>query len=473
MTWIQKSIAAAAILTALTLILFLALRSGPQKPCIVMISIDTLRADHLGCYGYPGRTSPEIDAFSRECVQFMRTFSQAPSTAASHMSIFTGLLPPVHRITNTVRSDLSDLRTLGPGITTLAAMLKKRGYLTIGLHGGSNVSAAFGFDRGFDFYSDKAIDWSAIHADPGSLDSIRTWIKKSRKEKKPFFLFLHHYLCHDPYLNAPETWTARFLKNPCPELPSRWTDLNRKADPGKSARELFWKNVDGQNADHRAHIMALYDAGVYYSDFIFGKIRDILKQEGRYDSAWIILLSDHGEEFWEHGDTLHWRLFRESLHVPLLLKFPGAAHAGMRIAAPVRLFDIMPTLLECLKIETDTALQAVSLMPLIHETSGYAPRIVSFSDRFDFVRFLDGNFTYSNQPSQQVSEWLFDRRHDEFERHNLASGVPYMLPRFRAASREIFQGQQAMRRGSKFSRGSLMVMNDELRKQLESLGYLR
>ena len=164
-------LALAAVPVAVMLLLRFSFSHSP-RPNIILISIDTLRADRLGCYGGPQGISPNIDAFCRESVQFLRATSQAPSTTGSHMSLFTGLLPPVHRVTNWVlREDLArrfDLSRLQAGIPTLAQYLKENGYRTIGLHGGGHVSAFFGFDRGFDLYSDAIIDWERFFGN-GSL----------------------------------------------------------------------------------------------------------------------------------------------------------------------------------------------------------------------------------------------------------------------------------------------------------------
>jgi arylsulfatase A-like enzyme len=468
----HRLLAAVLLGAALLFIMNLPVAQRPEKPCIVLISIDTLRADHLGCYGYPLATSPQIDAFRRESVQFMRAYSQAPSTAASHMSLFTGLLPPVHRITNTVTKDRSDLRRLHPGVTTLAEILKANGYLTAAFHGGGNVAGAFGFDRGFDLYPGKAFKWNRVFFNPRLFRPMRSWMQKSLREKKPLFLFLHHYICHDPYLHAPPAIMDRFVKDPQPGLPLAPPDLKRPTHPNESPSSLFWKKIDGTNADHRRHVMSLYDAGVNFSDFVFGNVQKILKEEGLYDKALIILLSDHGEEFWEHGDTKHWRLFRESLHVPLIIRFPGAAAAGSRLSMPVRQFDVMPTILEYLGIQPLHSLQAASLLPLISGKSQHAPRLASFSDQFDHVRFLDSGLSYSNQPSQGIGEWLFDLRLDPCERRNLAASKPSLLPRLRALAAAILQKQKMLRRQRGLGDELLLPMGENLREELESLGYL-
>jgi arylsulfatase A-like enzyme len=467
-----KLLAAAAAAATLLLILCLRVTWHQERPCIILISIDTLRADHLGCYGYPRPTSPNIDAFAGEGVQFLEACSQAPSTAASHMSLFTGMLPPVHRVTNTVAPDMSDLKRLSPAIATLAEMLKAHGYLTAGFHGGGNVSPAFGFGRGFDRYDDRAVRWDRLWHDERSLRPIRTWLERSRRERKPLFLFLHHYVCHDPYLRAPRPLVKRFLRRPVPGLPRAWSDLAPRARPGDSLRERFWRDVDGRRESHRRHIVSLYDAGVAYADFIFGLVRRALEEETLYDPSLVVLLSDHGEEFWEHGDILHWRLFRETLHVPLLIKFPGGRRGGTKIASPVRMFDVMPTLLECAGIPVPARVQAASLLPLVRGGSRPAARVVSFSDRFDFVRFLDGDLAYSDQPSRGVGEWLFDIAADPREGRNIAGRDRPRLERLRRLAAAIVKAQK--RRAAALAHGgpAAAPAGDDLRRELESLGYL-
>ncbi|MCU0237511.1 MAG: sulfatase [Acidobacteria bacterium] len=447
------------------------LRPRPQPPCVILMSIDTLRADHLGCYGYARATSPHIDAFAGEAVQFMQACSQAPSTAASHMSLFTGLLPPVHRVTNThARDHTTDLRPLSPSIPTLAETLKARGFLTAGFHGGGYVSPEFGFGRGFDLFDHRQVRWDRLWHDHRQLEPIRAWLARSRREKKPLFLFLHHYLCHDPYVKAPRPLVERFLPGPSP-LPRWRRDLPPRLRVDETTHERFWRSFDGNDESHRRHVISLYDAGVAHADFVFQRVRLLLEEEKAYDRALVILLADHGEEFWEHGDILHWRLFRESLHVPLLVRFPDAAMAGRKIAAPVRMFDIMPTLLEHLGVPRPAGLQAASLMPLLRGDAPAPAPLASFSNGFAFARILDRGFVYSNQPSGGTEEWLFAAAADPLETRNLAGSAHPQLGRLRQAAAALLKQQEKL--GAAYRGGSAVAgMDRELRRQLEALGYL-
>jgi arylsulfatase A-like enzyme len=466
----------AAILVAAAFILLL--RPGPApRPNIILISIDTLRADRLGCYGCPTETSPHIDAFSRESVQFMRAISQAPSTTSSHMSLFTGLLPAVHRVTNWVvlpgcTRTFKLSGRLGSDTPTLAQYLQENGYRTIGLHDDGHVSSIFGFDKGFNLYTNKLIKWGELGGDFSSFEHIRSQIRLGRSQTKPLFLFLHHYLCHDPYIKAPESIRRKYLPDPDPGLLIE----PPTGDPGKNWKELttaFWKAIDGDNPKHRRQVRDLYDAGVNYADQVFGEITSLLKKEGLYDQSLIAVVSDHGEEFWEHGNTRHSHLFVETLHVPLLIKFPGGMFGGRKIIPQVGLYDFMPTLLDYLRITPRLKLQAESLLPLIREEKISGSRVISFDDGLQFVRFSRGPFVYSNQGIRGGrGEWLFNRFADPNERHNLAANDLPLLAQMRSLAAKIMHDQQVLRARIKAGAPDTPALPEDLQRQLKALGYL-
>jgi len=450
----------------------------PPRPNIILISIDTLRADRLGCYGGPAGISPNIDAFCREGIQFVRAVSQAPSTAPAHMSLFTGLLPPVHRVINKT-VDLETWRKMGlglsPSIPTMAQYLQENGYRTAGFHGGGNVSAILDFGRGFAVY--QKTPWENLDHDPTPLKKVRRWLNRKGAREKPFFLFIHHYICHDPYLQAPPDFRRRFLSAPVPGLQE---ELERTAPQGlkttsgfKAVRKNWWRLIDGGNEAHRRHVRDLYDAGVSYADFVLGKIIATLKRDGVYDRSLIIVTSDHGEQFWEHGGTGHsgW-LFNETLHVPLLVKFPGGEYGGRKIATPVGLFDLMPTVLDRLRIHPRLTMQAQSLLPLIRGRSFAAPPLISYHEGLQTLRLEVEGVAYSDQPSGGEAEWLFDRARDPGEQHNLARTRSPAVRRLRALAARIKKEQQLLRSRIKAIAPDPRQVPEDLRKQLESLGYL-
>lgn len=440
------------------------------KPNIILFSIDTLRADHLGCYGYEKNTSPYIDGFAKNAVFFENAISQSAHTAPSHMSLFTALMPDVHQIGNF--DNLGGENKLSPKITTLAQILKDQGYLTAAVHGGGNVGKRQGFNRGFDLYLKTFRENSAT---PEKLpDEIQQAIAKSKKEEKPLFLFLHHYFCHSPYVYAPKAYRLHFLDKKVKGLPVGLEDLQKGGDLHTS----FWQNVNLRNPEHRRHIVSLYDGEVYFSDYLFNKVIKLLKENGYYDNSFVILISDHGEEFNEHGGRGHGRLFIEHLHVPLIVKFPSGKYGGTSIKELVRLVDIMPTLFELLDIPIDFKIQGVSFLPLIIKQGNYNPLIVSHSvNSRDGIRFYKDGYVYSkemNKANKQFWERLYDFQKDPKEQHNLSNEKPPVMAKMREIAKDLLKDKNRFADLMPQKGGNSPEKPDKkLLKQLKALGYVQ
>ncbi|MFH1037868.1 MAG: sulfatase [PVC group bacterium] len=436
----------------------------PPPPDIILFSIDTLRADHLGCYGYERETSPFIDSFVNDGVLFEHVISQSAHTAPSHMSIFTALLPDVHGVSNYTGGKNQRLAPLNP---TLAEVLRDHGYMTVGIHGGGNVDAGHGFDTGFDYYEK---DFNLDSTRPGEIPpEINYWIDRSREAGKPLFLFLHHYFCHVPYLHGPRALRCAVLKEPVEGLPTGPGDLTREQLKDNSE---FWKMVDISDPRQRAHLVALYDGGILIADHLFRKTVELLKQKGIYKDSMIILTSDHGEEFYEHGSKGHGTLFIEHLHVPLVIKFPGGKYAGKRIDSYVRLVDLMPLICQMADSPLPPGKQGISFLPLLAGEGFYHPLIVSnHAGKGYELRFYKDGYVYADKKYQGVPEWLFDPEKDPHEQKNLAGEKPEVLKKMRKAAEE------AKAEKYKFTRGLEKVVeppppSEELKKQLKALGYL-
>jgi arylsulfatase A-like enzyme len=465
---------------------------GSELPNIVLISIDTLRADHLGAWGYARGTSPELDAFAREAVRFSRAIGQAPTTTPAHMSIFTGLLPSVHRTSNI---NEGAPQALDPSITTFTELLREAGYYTAGFHGGGNVDGSLGFDRGFDFYSPDYIsyNWMGAYHDPADLDAIRPWLRVARNRGKPLFLFLHHFVCHSPYVSAPDAIRDRFLAGRAVEgLPlgagdeekMRMVALLDRRTRGRSkllaqwrmfrdTHDRFWEGVDLARKDHREHIEALYDAQVAYSDWLFGRVRRLLTEEGAWDNSLIVVLSDHGEEFGEHGGREHRQLFAETVHVPLLIRFPdGVGKRGGTVDRTVRTMDVMPTVFDALKLPVNAANQGVSFLPLVSGKGAYAPPMVTYDDRdFQRVRLVRDGLVYTNQHTEIGDEWLFDEAKDPAERHNLAGERPADLQRMQQLAEEQRRSDAEFLSSLRGARREPRI-DPTVLEQLKQLGYI-
>ncbi len=466
-----------------------------KLPNIVLFSVDTMRADRLGVYGHGRPTSPHIDAFAKTAVLFERAISQAPSTAPAHMSIFTGVTPAVHRVANIAGQ--SGPTPPDPRLPNLIEEMKERGYLTAGFHGGGNVASALGFDRGFHLYSEDFVsyNWINAHRKPDDLKTVERWIDISRDRGKPFFLFLHHYICHAPYISAPDTFRDRFMKGRTVEgLPRGFLDKVRyrivdefDRISGSRTKSLaiqqifgsrlrdFWKGVDLGRRDHNEHIQAMYDAGVLYSDYLFEEVRRILKRSGVVDNTIVILTSDHGEEFHEHGGREHGRLFVEHLHVPLIIQFPGKSiQTPLTINQPVRTMDLLPTLFDYLKLPLHQPIQGVSFLPLITGKGSYGPDIVSYSiPTFQHLRVEKNGVAYTNAPHKGVSEFLFDIETDGAERRNQVTERTNERDKLRALVDALVQQDTRFKAQISKRKEANPPLDPRLLEQLKRLGYLK
>jgi arylsulfatase A-like enzyme/Tfp pilus assembly protein PilF len=350
----------------------------PGAP-ILLLSIDTLRSDHLPAYGYKGVATPAIDALRKDAILFEKAYSHYPLTLPSHTSLLSGLLP-----THTGVRDNGGYTFDASRHPYLPQLLKKAGYET-----GAAVSAfvlrhATGLSSGFDRYDDEI----AAGPDPdlaerdGAVTARRAldWVK-GLSDQKPFFLFLHLYEPHTPY-SPPEPFASRYRSVP-------------------------------------------YDGEIATADAIVGSVLAELKEKGIYDRAIIVLLSDHGEGLGEHGEAQHgFFLYRETLQVPLLLKLPGGDRAGSTVASPAQLVDVVPTLLTLAGIAPPAGLDGQSLLTLPGPEKP-ARRIYAetFFPRLhygwsDLASLIEGRFHYIHGPTPE----LFDLAADPGEKRDVLAG---------------------------------------------------
>lgn len=271
------------------------------KAPIIIISIDTLRSDHLPAYGYTKVETPAIDRFRKDAILFEHAYSHCPLTLVAHACVFTGLLPAEHGIRDNLGYNLD------PRARTLAELLKSKGYATGGAVSAVVLRGETGINRGFDFWEDSIDldpDFLSIGRAQRSGDATREiaqkWIGQHGRDSQPFFFFFHIYEPHTPY------------------------------EPVEPFRTRYGSTYDGEIAT---------------ADDIVGKFLDYLRREEIYDRATILLMSDHGEGLGDHGEDEHGiLLYRETLQVPLILKLPHAAQKGTAVAPPVQLIDVFPTI---------------------------------------------------------------------------------------------------------------------------------
>ena len=355
---------------------------SPELRGVVLVVIDTLRADHLGAYGYARETSPRLDAFAADATLFENAVSPSPWTLPALATIMTSLYPSIHGADTP--SPLGDTRwlfdeTFAPASalddsrTTLAEILRADGFATAGFVEGSFPAAVFGVGQGFDVYRDN--DTPGVRFD---VESLLEWLDEEQPER--FFIYLHTVEVHSPYLpiemqplfearnpDAPIAYYEQALEE------ERERFLSIDFDPGYTGRfdgdaGSIWSMVQGRRrGSHRdlEHIIALYDRGIAYTDYWMGQLFDGLAARGLYDETLLIVTSDHGDEFLEHGGVEHSRTyFEEMLRVPLIVRDPREGR-GEWVPDQVGLVDILPTVLDVLGVENDGKIQGRSLRPFL------------------------------------------------------------------------------------------------------------
>lgn len=440
--------------------------SAADLPNLVIISIDTLRADRLSSYGNPRPTSPRIDRLAEEGTLFENAFSHSPKTAASHMTLMTGLYPEAHRVRNRLTGGEMWLGRLSADIPTLAEILAAAGYETHGRNGGGNMHGEIGFSRGFETYSQPR-DASAS----GVFQSAIRQLRALSSEPDPFFLFVHTYQVHSPYL-PPERYRAQFVDPTYDgEIASSIAQLTRGGGVAfDNLHRAFWSRVDRDSDADRRHLLDLYDACIRFTDDNVGLLLDKIDAFGLAESTLVVVLSDHGEEFGEHDGFEHNALWDEILHVPLIMRVPESIRLGWqekRITASVGLVDVMPTLLELMGIPVPEHLQGHSLIPMVEAGSPGRPWLFAQYRLYGEVALRSGAWKLLRRREQ---EQLFDLGGDPGELRDIAADHPDMQ---QAGTRHIDGVLDASRAYWALAReGASTEIDDQNRKRLEALGYL-
>ncbi|MCP4039460.1 MAG: sulfatase-like hydrolase/transferase [bacterium] len=440
-------------------LLFLSLLAcGDQKPTgpfnLIIISIDTLRADHVGAYGYAPPTTPNIDAFARDAVLFERCIASAPTTLASHASILTSLVPEHHGASINRKTRLAD------GIVTLQEILQDHGYATASFNGGIQLDPIYGLDRGFDVYESvktHEVKSQVLEGDENrmmaAVERAQGWL---REVEKPLFLFLHSYEIHHPY--TPDSQRLeRFDADYAGPLPR-----------DTSVRLLRRINTALETISKRdlRHIIATYDAELHSADAAVGAFLQALRNDGSYDDSMIIVTSDHGEEFAEHGQV-GWHshsLYDELLQVPLIVKFPNSRFAGERVKTQVRGIDVAPTALAAMAIETPESFSGVDLGGRIGDEQARDLPAISMAD------------STHEQPLWSIRLWdwklhdwqgerLFDLARDPGEKNNLASQQPERVAEIRRRAARLLQTRPT-------PEDAPAQPSAETLRQLRELGYV-
>lgn len=448
----KKIIIAGAAVAAVVLIIFLLFMPRRADYNVVLVSIDTLRADHLGCYGYPLKTSPNLDEFSRSAVLFENAIVQTSWTLPSHMSILTSLYPSTHKV-------VQDVDRLDERVVTVAQMLKKNGYSTAAFVDAPLMESKYGFDRGFDLYyeSYRLKDRYVIVGIENNIGKVMSWIRNN--SGNPFFLFLHIFDCHSPYL-PPDMYYEGFAFDYGGGL-----EMEGKSGPN------YFNRVALSPEDVR-YIVSHYDGEIASVDHQLGKMFDLLEESGLAGKTLVIVTSDHGESFMEHGMVGHEKqLYNELMRVPLIMRFPGGRYGGERIRAMVESIDIVPTILDLLGIAGTGKMQGISLLPLIRRDEKEADGGRAFGElsrHRDIRTVYEGGYQYIYDMDNNKSE-LYDLAEDPAERKDL-SGVR----KDRAYSMHgsmMSWAERAKEDGEGYVADKTYI-DDKQRDLLKSLGYM-
>jgi choline-sulfatase len=463
---------------------------------LILISLDTLRADCTSIGAGPEAISPALARFASEATVFTQARAQAPHTAPSHMSLFTSALPSVHgvqNVANTTAADGSPSAVIEPmrgDVPTLAQILQAAGFRTIGLTDGGNLIPNHGFGRGFDTYTYK-LEGAAKKVDEGLLACKAL----SQPGAGRFFLFLHTYQIHAPYVPPPEyieRWAPRDYEGPLRErietlssmsLDERWAAM----------RSLFWKDRDSFGGAEAGYLRGLYQGGVRYTDDELGRLFEGLQRSGLLDTSIVVVLSDHGEEFHEHGRWQHEQLYEECLRVPLVVRLPHGYRGGRRIDVPVGLVDVMPTMLDLLGIDVrELALPG----PVRHDgrtlvtclVGGPPPpgqpvvseHIATRGGNYEHqlliragaMAFLYDEYRGEKLPDGSVQHRvkLWDLAADPLQEHDLAADSPQIVKQFELLHAHYREAADADRATA--TSEPAQPLDDEQRRQLEELGYI-
>ncbi len=432
-----------------------------KAPNLLLIVIDTLRADRLSCYGYDASTSPRIDRFAEGAVRFENAIPQCSWTLPSVASILSSRYPAE------IQVQWGRNYAIPADVRMPAEVLREDGFSTACVFGNGILDIEWGFERGFDMFTlANGLELTADEITDRALD----WLDTHRDDR--FFLYLHYIDPHDGY--EPPAAKNPFVRG------------EKDAVPATRIDDLFTGKAELEGPEELEQIRRLYDGEVFFADREIGRVLDRLDRSGLAEDTIVVMTSDHGEELLEHGGWRHGlNLYAEQARVPLLIRYPDGRFAGRVIDSTVELLDVMPTLLDAAGLlEDDAPYSGRSLMPLLEgkeqrgpafaETRANGPRRLAVTDgTWKLIRFD------KDEPYRRPSDTLYQRiirdyeatelyeiRQDPTEHTNRADAEPAHVERLGALLDEFVERTRAN------ASVSPQGMDRETRERLRRLGYI-
>jgi len=408
---------------------------APLKPSelnVLFITLDTTRADHIGCYGYPLIKTPNIDGLAAEGILFQNATAQCPLTLPSHSSMFTGSYPFFHGVRDNGGFYLEDDQV------TMAEVLQQAGWATSAFVGAFVLDSRWGIDQGFDYYYDnfdfakyKKISLDSVQREGGEvIKAFFEWFEENSPER--FFSWIHLYDPHTPY-EPPEPYRTQY---------------------------------EGQG-------YGLYDGEIAYTDHLIGRVLETLREKGQLEKTVVVVVGDHGESLGEHHESSHgFFIYDATVSVPMIIRIPSAELRGKTIAAQVQNIDLMPTLCELLGLPVPAAVQGQSLLPLIggrdskQDTEAYSesyyPRYHYGWSELKSLRTSRYKFIQAPRPE------LYDLSLDPREKNNIFSRESSLAEKF---ARKLDELEEKMSRKGIENRGP-QQLDEDSREKLMALGYI-
>lgn len=476
-------------------------RGGPKRPNVVLIVLDTVRADHLSVYGYSRPTTPGLERLASEGVTFEQALAPAPWTLPSHATLFTGLYPVQHHAGRLHPR-------LDAHLTTLPELLHEQGYQTVGFSNNTWVSRATNFNQGFDDFEDFRGIWrvwrsvsrltavqiyrvfrpSQLHGDRSggagvTNRAIRRWFNARHDPARPFFLFINYLDAHFPY-HAPDPYWRKFVEPAHLALATELLDAKAQDEADWTPPPIKW------DATKWGALADLYDGELFYLDAMLTELFDDLRERKLWDDTLVVITSDHGEHLGEHDLFLHrFSVYEPTLRIPLIMRLPGRLPAGKRFPDWVGLADVFPTVLKLVDVpppaEVHAGLAGHSLVgspvavPAGRALLGDYEVPDNLLPRYRRkTRVTDERYFYRGLRSLHDGNWkliwgtdgrheLYDLAKDPLETNDLLTRLPEQARLMEARLQAVLDGMP--KTGDAEETGEL---DAETRDQLRALGYI-